>query len=163
MIKLLLYINIFFISFIGCKAQENVTGRYTGLQYSSTKNSSYIRQELIFIKENKDTLKMNVVLPYDTTNYKVVNKGIFYNCHLKENIIYTINIKKICISDIPKEFNSYYKTNTVGDKANCSKLTEFEKNSNYVYLGNYGKYVNIDGLLYEIIGITPDDGCVFQN
>ena len=89
--------------------------------------------------------------------------GIFYNCHLKEDILYTITLKKICGNDIPDVFHIYYKTNAVFDKDDCSRFKAIVKNTNYVYDRNYGKYVDMDGILYEIVGLTPGDGCVFQH
>lgn len=162
MMKLILYIVIF-CSFIRCKAQDKIIGRYLGYQFNSTQNVSYLSQELKFINTNKDTLKVNLRLPYDTTSHDVINRGIYYNCHLKEDTIYTLTLKKICVSDIPEAYNSYYKTNAIPDKKDCSKFTEIEKNNAYEYKGNYGKYVDIGGVLYEVIGLSPDDSCFYPH
>lgn len=163
MIKTILYLSFLFTFFIGCNAQEKVIANYIGYSFNSTKNSSYLSQELRFIKENGDTLKMNLRLPYDTISHNIINRGVFYNCHLKESVTYTFTLKKICASDIPEAFNSYYKTNIISDKKDCSKFTEIEKKTEYNYTGNYGKYVDINKTLYEILNISPDDGCIFQN
>jgi len=160
--KLMLYLVVF-CSYIGCKAQDKVTGHYLGYQFNSTQNISYLSQELKFIKMNKDTLRLNLRLPYDTISHNVINYGIFYNCHLKEGKEYTIKLKKICVSDIPEAYNSYYKTNAIPDKKDCSKFTEVEKDTEYNYIGNYGKYVDIDGVLYEVIGLSPDDSCFYPH
>lgn len=67
------------------------------------------------------------------------------------------------MSEIPESFNSYYKTNAIVDEKDCSKFSEVEKNTAYNYIGNYGKYVDIDGVLYEVVGLNPSDECVFQH
>lgn len=146
-----------------CKAQEQLIGSYIGYQYKETKNISFINRELLFLNEDSDTLKINIRMAFDIKNPQIINPGIFYNCSLKEGEQYTITLKKICVSDIPEAFNSYYKTNTIPDKKDCSKFIEVEKNTEYNYTGNYGKYIDIDGVLYEVIGISPDDNCFYPH
>jgi hypothetical protein len=158
---LILY-GIMLLSSFGCKAQDNITASYIWYQYQETKNNSFIRRELLFL-EKRDTLRINIRMPFNTQKPQIVSPGIFYNCHLKENTVYTITLKKICVSEIPEAFTSYYKTNTIPDRKDCSQFTEIEENTEYKYTGNYGKYVDIDGTLYEIIGLSPSDGCVFQH
>ena len=160
--RTLILTGIMIISLFGCKAHEKIVATYIGYKYKGTKNDSFIRQELVFLEKN-DTLLINIRMPFDTKQPQIVNPGIFYNCHLKENTVYTLMLKKICVSHIPKAFNSYYKTNTISKKTNCSKFKEIEKNTEYQYTGNYGKYLDIDGTLYEIIGLSPDEGCNFQH
>lgn len=149
-------------TFFSCKAQEKVTLRYIGHQYKETKNKSFVNDELTFIKNN-DTLRVNIKVPFNESDAQIINRGIYYNCHLKEDTVYTLTLKKICANDIPEAFNSYYKTNTIPDKKDCSKFTEIEKNTDYEYKGNYGKYVDIDGVLYEIIGLSPDNNCFYPH
>jgi hypothetical protein len=154
--------GIMLFTFFSCKAQEKVTARYIGHQYKETKNKSFVNDELTFINNN-DTLRVNIKVPFNENDAQIINKGIYYNCHLKEDTVYTITLKKICTTDIPEAFNSYYKTNAIPDKKDCSKFTEIEKNTNYEYKGNYGKYVDINGVLYEVIGISPDNGCFYPH
>lgn len=154
--------GIILISLFGCKVQEKLVATYIGYQYKETKNNSFIRREFVFLEKN-DTVFVNIRIPFDTEKPQIVNPGIFYDCNLKENTVYTILLKKICVSNIPKAFNSYYKTNTVFDRKDCSKFIEIEKNTEYKYTGNYGKYVDIAGMLFEVIGLSPDDGCNFQH
>lgn len=154
--------GIMLFTFFSCKAQEKVTLRYIGHQYKETKNKSFVNDELTFIKNN-DTLRVNIKVPFNESDAQIINRGIYYNCHLKEDTVYTLTLKKICANDIPEAFNSYYKTNTIPDKKDCSKFTEIEKNTDYEYKGNYGKYVDIDGVLYEIIGLSPDNNCFYPH
>jgi hypothetical protein len=160
--RILILYGIILFAFFSCKAQEKVALRYAGHQYKETKNKSFVNDELKFIKD-KDTLKMNIKIPFDEINAQIINRGVFYNCHLKEDTVYTFTLKKICVSDIPEAYNSYYKTNAIPDKNDCSKFTEVEKNTDYNYIGNYGKYVDIDGVLYEVIGLSPDDSCFYPH
>ena len=145
---------------IGCKAQEKITVRYVNSKYEGSKNKSFITREMIFLK-NEDTLIINIRLPFDISNPKIFNPGIYYNCHLRKDSVYTISLKRICANDIPKDYNSYYKTNIVPDEKDCSRFKEIDKNTDYEYRGYYGMYVDMKGTLYEIIKLTPDDGCVF--
>ncbi len=158
MIKLISIIIILYFS-IACNAQYKIKGRYLGYQLNSTQNVSFINQQLIFI--DNDTLKVNLRLPFDTITHSVTTQGIYYNCHLKEGIVYTITLEKICVSDIPESFNSYYRTNAIFRKKDCSKFKEIKKDTEYKYYGNYGHYVDIDGVLYKIRGLSPGSSCSF--
>ncbi|SFO17548.1 hypothetical protein SAMN05421741_1249 [Paenimyroides ummariense] len=158
---LVAYGIILFLCF-SCKAQERMTLRYVGQNYKETKNKSFINNELKFIR-NGDTLRFSIKVPYDASKRQFINEGIFYNCHLKKETIYDITLKKICVTDIPEAFYSYYKTNTIMNEIDCSKFTEVEKDTEYKYLGKYGKYLDIEGVLYEVIGLSPDNGCVFPH
>jgi len=114
------------------------------------------------LKEN-DTLEMNLRIPFNSNKHEIIDKGIFYNCHLKPGTVYTITLKKICTNDIVDVPNSYYKTNIIPEKKNCSRFTEIEKNTRYEYKGNYGKYIDFKNTLYEIIDLTPNGDCAFQH
>lgn len=160
--KMLMLYSLIFVSIAGSKAQEKYTARYLGQAYNFTKNKSFINNELIFFKDN-DTLRINVKLPYDTIQHQIIDRGIYYNCHLKKDTVYTFIIKKICVIDIPMEYNSYYHSNIIVNKKDCSSFKEIEKNTEYVYRGNYGKYIDMNNVLYEIVGLSPDSGCVFQH
>lgn len=149
-------------AFSSCKAQEKLTLRYLGHQYKETKNRSFVNDELIFMKD-KDTLRINIKVPFDEKNKQITNRGIYYDCHLKEGVIYTISLKRMCVDNIPEVFNSYYQTNTISDKEDCAKFNEVKKHTEYNYTGNYGKYVDIDRVLYEIIEISPDDNCFLSH
>ncbi|MES2573772.1 MAG: hypothetical protein V4572_02410 [Bacteroidota bacterium] len=166
--KIALYILIL-VSLSNCKAQQQeksqnlkITARYVGQKYKETQNISFLNDELQFLKD-KDNLVINIKIPYDSTKPEILKQGIFYNCELKHNIVYTFTLKKICVSDIPSEFNSYYKTNATFSDSNCSKFTEKKVNTNYQFKGTYGKYVDIDNELYEVIDLLPNDNCNFSH
>ncbi|MDM1377349.1 hypothetical protein [Myroides marinus] len=158
---LILY-GIILFTFFSCKAQEKVTLRYIGNQSSGTENESFINNSFLFLNKN-DTIKVNVKTPFNINKMEIINRGIYYNCQLKKDTIYSLTLKKICTADIPEIFNSYYKTNTIPDKTDCSKFTEIKKNTVYDYKGNYEKYVDIDDVLYEVIGLSPDTGCFYPH
>lgn len=149
---------------VSCKAQDTLTYKvkYIGFSFETTKNRSFINRSLIFIN-NKDTFILNQKLPYKSEKPKVNYSGIYYNCHLKEDVVYTIVLKSFCVRDIPKSFNNYYITNTIPDKNDCSMFKENERNTKYKYYGNYEKYVDIAGRLYEVIGLSPSDDCFFPH
>ncbi|OJV55763.1 MAG: hypothetical protein BGO31_16850 [Bacteroidetes bacterium 43-16] len=131
---------------------------YLGRKASSTQNISFINNTFVFLND-RDTLLMNVKVPFDTAKNEIFNMGIFYNCHLKEDSIYSITMKKICPSDIPKGYHNYYAINIISDKKDCSKFKEIVKNTKYKYLGNYEKYVDINGVIFEIIDLNPKGDC----
>jgi len=145
-----------------CQAQETFTGKYVGFSYGLTKNESFINKTIRFVSFDNDTLLINLKLPIDTT-HNIIDMGIYYNCHLQRDTIYTITLKKICVNEIPDVCNSYYFTNTVFDDVDCTKFTEIEKNTPYEYKcgysKGYGKFVDIKGLLYEIVELKPDKDC----
>jgi len=166
----LIFFCFLLLSLPACVAQETITVRYISSQYNRTKNNSFICKEMRFISyKNNDTLSMNVRLPLkvtvkvsnDTIGIDVVDMGIYYDCHLKKDTIYTITVKKICINEIPEVYHSYYNTNAIFDNNDCSKFTEIEKNTPYEYIGYYGKFVDIKGILYEIVGLKPDNDCFY--
>lgn len=160
--KTIIVFAIMLFTLCGCKAQDKITLCYIGYQYKETKNNSFLNKQLLFT-HNEDTLKMNLRLPFDISNHNVIDSGIFYNCHLKKGTTYTITLKKTCVTDIHETFNSYYNINTIPDKTDCSRFIEIRKNTRFRYFGNYGKYVDIDGVLYEIIGLSPDDDCCYPH
>lgn len=139
-----------------CSAQETITGKYVGELFEATHNTSFVNKTCVFQLDNGNTVQLNFKLPIDV-NRKITNTGIYYNCHLQEGSVYTIKLKKICISDIPDAEHSYYKTNAVFDRGDCSKFTEVEKNTNYSYQGYYGRYTDMDNVLYEITDLNPLD------
>ncbi|TAF63549.1 MAG: hypothetical protein EAZ55_13220 [Cytophagales bacterium] len=153
---------ILLVCFI-CRGQEKLTLTYVGSQYKETKNKSFINREFTFLDVSNDTLYINLRMAFDVKNPQLMNPNIYYNAHLKKSEIYTITLRKICIKDIPETLNSYYITNTIPDEKDCSRFIEIENNTKYNYTGNYGKYVDIDGVLYEVDGVTPCNGCFFQH
>jgi hypothetical protein len=164
--KIVIYFVIL-ISLSNCNAQQKTTNLdrkivmcYMGHKYTETQNTSFLNQELMFIKD-KDSLIMNIKIPFDMSKSEILKQNVFYDCVLKIGIIYTFTLKKICGTEIPSEINSYYKTNTVFSETNCSKFTETKKNTAYLSKGNYGKYIDIDNELYEIINLSPSDECKF--
>ncbi|MFA6059615.1 MAG: hypothetical protein WC756_15520 [Taibaiella sp.] len=146
-----------------CNAQQQLTLQYIGRKASATQNTSFINNTFLFLNK-KDTLFANVKVPFDTANPKIINKGIYYNCLLKEGNSYTISIKKINKNDIPEGTNSYYKINAVfNDRENSAKFIEVKKDTKYLYNGYYERYVDVDNVLYEIVGISPDGDCFYPH
>jgi len=151
-------LTLLFLCTLLCNAQQKLIGNYIGHNYKTTKNRSFINNQLLFLS-GTDTLHLNVKVPFDIKCTEIANFGIYYNCHLKQDSLYTIDLKKICLNDIPQIHNSYYRTNTVFDKEDCSKFIEIEKDTDYEYKGNYGMYVDIENVLYQITGVSPDAEC----
>ena len=145
-----------------CKAQENLKMQYVGNQTSESFNSSFINNTFIFLRDN-DTLKMNVKVPFDLEKMEINSRGLYYNCILRTGTVYTFSLKKIKPSDIPEEYNSYYKTNLVLNNENSSKFQEIKKNTSYLYKGNYEKYIDINNVLYEIVDLSPNTDCALPH
>lgn len=119
-----------------------------------------MNNELMLLK-GKDTIHMNVKLPYNSTESDTINNGILYRCFLKEKRTYTLKLKPICPTDIPEVINSYYRINTIPTKKNCSSFTEVKKDTEFQQR-NPGKYVDIDHRIYELMGISPDTDCAYE-
>jgi hypothetical protein len=145
------------------RAQDVIVGKYIGEKFTDTKNKSYSNCEMLFVNFNNDTIRLNLKLPYDKFSNSVFDYGLYKHCILIEGNIYAISLLKICINDIPAEYESYYKYNAVADNENCSKFKEIEKNTNYVDRAKYGNYVDVDNTVYKVIGLTPDDDCLLRD
>jgi hypothetical protein len=143
-----------------CSTQKKITAQYIGQRYTSTQNKSFVNNELLLLK-GKDTIHMNVKLPYNLAESDTINNGILYRCFLKTNKLYTIKLKPICPADIPDVVNSYYKINTIPSKKNCSTFTEIKMDTEFLQR-NPGKYVDINNRVYELTGLWPDTDCAFE-
>ncbi len=145
---------------LGIQNQVTLTGQYIGYKYIETRNRSFINKQMYFL-QGKDSLYINIKLPIDTDN-DIIDPGMLYGCYLKKDSIYMITLNKICLSNIPIEYNSYYRINTIVPKENnCSYFEEIKKDTKYLYRGNYGKYVDKNNELFEIVDIRPTDCCNF--
>jgi len=159
--KIVFYSAVLLIVY-SCKGQQQIRGRYEGNAYKETLNESFINSELRFIN-GSDTLKLNLKLPFDRDKHQVNDRGIFYNCHLKKDTMYSITLKKICAADIVDVPVCYYMINTIPDGKECYRFTEVAKTTEYRDAGNYGKYVDVGGVLYEIVSLSPNGSCSFQH
>ena len=162
MIKKIL-VTIFTILMVtSCSSQSKMSLIYVGSSYTGTMNDSFMNNELVFLQK-KDTLKINIKIPFDVNNKKIINDGVYYNCHLQKDKLYIITFKKICLNNIPKPYNSYYNINATFSQTDCSVFKEFKLNTPYQHFGRYGKYVDMNNTLYEIIDLTPPDDCVLPH
>lgn len=155
---LLIYGTILFFTCCQMQRQITIEANYVGYQFQETQNKSFFNKELLFLSA-EDTVKVNLRLPIDRETANIIDRGIFHNCHLEEGTKYVVTLKKICVNTIHESENSYYKTNAIFRKKGCSKFKEIKKDTKYRYSGNYGKYVDIEGVLYEIVGLSPSDDC----
>jgi hypothetical protein len=154
--RTLLITGIFLLLSAGCNAQqtEKITAQYLGSTLQASKNKSFINLELHFYVDG-DTLLMNRKLPFDTRKNEFTDTGLFDYCHLDVGYIYSFTLKRICLSEIPEIFHSYYRINTIPDENDCSLFTEIEKDTPFMYYGDYRRYVDIGGALYEVTGLSP--------
>lgn len=144
-------------------AQEKLVFQVKFLKESllETKNENYLNRRLYFL-DQKDTIVLNFKAPFDSAKNEFQDMGIYYNCHLKEGIIYTFRMRKICLSEIPEKEESYYKTNaSFYDDSNCSSFSEIYSDTGFKYAGNYGMYFDKGNQLYEIENLLPTDDCFF--
>ena len=140
------------------QSQDVMKLKFVGNELSNTKNKSFVNNTYIFL-EGKDTLKLNIKLPYDSENREVVNRGFYRNCLLKEGEEYEIRLKKICLDKIPFAYHSYYRSNTKLDSTDCSHFLEYQSDTDFKYQGNYGMYVDFDNYLYQVVSLYPSEGC----
>ncbi len=112
-------------------------------------------------------LKVDINNKKDTIGLNIIDNGIYYNCHLQKDTIYTIQLKKICVNEIPDFCNSYYKINAVFENKDCSEFSEINKNTPYEYKcgysKDYGKFIDIDNTLYEIVDLKPTNNCFYPH
>jgi len=168
-----LFVSVFLLALLlsfDCVAQKIITARYLRSNYEFTQNSSFMRREMKFVSDNSnDTLYVNVRLPLklninkfnDTISVEVFNWGVYHNCHLEQDSIYILILKRICVNDIPEWQHSYYRTNAIFDENDCSRFVEFENNTPFQYAGYVGEYVDVKGILYRIVGLEPNTNCFF--
>lgn len=145
---------------VACSSQKKITVQYIGQHFSTTENKSFLNNELVLLK-GKDTIRMNVKLPYNSLTRDTINNGILYRCFLKQNTLYTFKLKPICPEAIPDAVNSYYKVNAVSSRRKCSTFSEIKKDTEFMYR-NPGKYIDIDHKIYEIMELWPDKDCAFE-
>lgn len=153
---------VLLISF-GCKAQKIVNYnklKYVSYSNSSTLNNSFINKRMVFLN-GKDSVFFNIKIAFDLKEKKIYDPGIFYNCKLETDSIYSFSLKKIVPSEIPKEYNTYYRTNCVFNKES-SRFKEYKKKTKYLFVGNTGMFVDINHELFKIIKMTPATGCTMQ-
>jgi hypothetical protein len=134
--------------------------QYLGQKYGPTFNNNFINNELILLR-GKDTIRMNVKLPFDSEKEDTINEGILYRCSLKTDKTYTIKLKPATPKHIPAALNSYYKLNAVFPRKRSSRFEEIRKTTEYMRT-NPGKYVDIDHHVYELLEIWPDTDCAFE-
>lgn len=156
-------IVVYFLVFgVGCKAQvRDYSGlKYVGFVYTGTLNKSFVNKQLRFVK-GRDTIIINLKLPFDRKTSNIYDQGIFYNCSLRQDTIYSFVLAPATTDSIPKEYNSYYRLNTKFNSLN--HFTEIRNNTSYQYKGSYGMYVDIENRLYLIRNMIPAGDCVMQH
>ena len=136
--------------------------KYIGYEYVETLNNSFINKRILFFKAS-DSVIFNIRIPFSMEEKKVYDTGIFYNCILRKDSLYSFELKKAFVSEIPKEYNSYYITNGVFPYKKKSKFTEIKKDTKYMYQGNNGMFIDINHELYLILKMTPEYDCIFQH
>ncbi len=158
-------IVIIFLSCLGCKSQEFVRYKglkYEGYSYHETLNKSFINKRMVFLN-GADSIIFNIKIPFSFETKETYDPGIFYNCTLTADSLYSFELKKVSLSAIPKEYNSYYLTNGRFSSANKSRFTEVKLDTKYQYQGNNGMFIDLNNELYRIEKMTPARDCVFQH
>jgi hypothetical protein len=153
--KILLYIVV--ITCIGCRTQHIVSYkdlRFISNSYQGTQNKNFINKRIVFLSV-KDSVFFNIKIAWDADVKNINDPGIFYNCQLNKDTLYTFTLKKATVSAIPVEYNSYYLTNGQFPSAKSSKFKEVKKNTPYNYVGNTGMFIDINDELYTIEKMTP--------
>jgi len=153
------------ICFFGCKAQNLLKYqdlKYAGVSYQGTLNSSFVNKRIVFT-QGADSIVFNVKIPWDSTTKNINDPGIFYNCTLKQDTVYSFVLKKVSPAAIPKGYNSYYLSNGKFHDIKKSKFTEISKNTPYKYQGTNGMFIDIDHDLLLIEKMSPTTDCVFQH
>jgi hypothetical protein len=162
----LIFVTISLLLFLYSKSQDTIeykNYKYIGFVYTPTLNHSFVNKALLFVK-NSDTVVINQKLPFNLLKKEIFNEGVYYNCRVDSNKIYSLVFKKISQKIIPDNHVNYYKINaSFSDSSNSSKFKEFSRNTEFKYYGNYMKYFDINWELVEILNITPKCNCRFEN
>lgn len=163
-VKTLLFFLIFSICSCMVHSQLKLNQvKYLGYSYKSTFNKSFVNKQFKFLNK-KDTIFINLRVPFDSSKNNITNEGLFYSCQLAKDSLYSFTLKKTSHKAIPAEWNSYYRINALFlNGAKKSKFREVKKNTDYLYVGNYGKFVDIKNELYEILLLSPTLNCVLQH
>lgn len=143
-------------------AQDTLRLKYLGSSFEKTKNDSYINKKMLFVT-NMDSIYINLKVPFDKSRSIVLDNGIFYGCELQINTVYSLIIRKVCLTAVPKEYNSYYKTNTVFHVESDSSFIEIQNNTKIESIGRLNNFVDINSCLYEILNLQPNNTCKFQH
>jgi hypothetical protein len=163
-VKLLSYFFCFTIC--SCKSYSQLTlnqVKYIGSSYKSSLNKSFVTNQLKFLNK-EDTVYINLRLPFDSSNNNIINEGLYYSCKLVTDSSYSFTLKKSNYNAIPNEWNSYYRINAKFlNRKRKSKFREIKKDTEYLYKGNYGKFIDINNELYEIILLSPASNCALQH
>lgn len=155
--SIILSISLFNSFAQNCRKFEGLL--YKGYFIDKTLNKSFVNKRMIFIKE-KDTIFINQKLPFDPSKKTFYDYGLYYNCHLRKDEIYSIGLKKISLKDIPRYFNNYYRINAIfNDEYNLSKYIEIIKNTKFLIKGYYVKYLDMNNEIYEIVNLSPTTDC----
>jgi hypothetical protein len=152
--------TVLLLFFFACSTQKKITVQYIGQRYSGTQNKSFVNNELLLLK-GKDTVHMNVKLPYNSVTGDTINNGILYRCFLKADKLYRIKLKCIRPAVIPDVVNSYYKINLLPSKKRCATFTEIKVDTEFLQR-NPGKYVDINHRVYELLELSPDTDCAYE-
>ena len=153
--------SLIFLLFVGCAAKKTLTGRYIGQRYSHTVNKSFINSELIFV-DAKDTFRMNLKVPYNSSTSDTINTGIYRRCHLKKDRVYSFKLKPVNGKDIPDALNSYYQINAIftSERRNAT-FVDVEKDTEFMHR-NPGSFIDMDFHVYEIVELMPDKDCDYE-
>jgi hypothetical protein len=78
--------------------------------------------------------------------------------------MYDLKLKEIGPDSIPSDYISYYRINAIFDAPlDRSIFREIKRNTTYKYFGNYEKYIDMNGRLYEIVYLDPPTACRFDH
>ncbi|MBS1526301.1 MAG: hypothetical protein JST19_11670 [Bacteroidetes bacterium] len=135
--------------------------KYIGFSYSGTLNKSFLNKRILFLK-GADTIVFNLKIPFDKKTKNIFDPGIFYNCQLKQDTLYSFELEQSAVVDISKELNSYYKTNCLFTQAKGSQFREIRKDTKYSYAITGGMFIDIDHILFKIVKMTPASNCTMQ-
>lgn len=162
--RIILYLLCF--SIFSCKTYCQLLlnhVKFIGSSYKSSNNKSFVTYVLKFLN-NTDTVFINLRIPFDSKTNNIINEGLYNSCKLTIDSFFSFNLKKSNKNVIPNEWNSYYRINAKFLSGNMkSKFREVKKDTEYLYKGNYGMFVDINNELYEILLMSPTSNCTLQH
>lgn len=157
MIRIGLLTILFFIESSVMAQEKSFTLKCLNISYERSHNLAFVNKAVRCRNEiNGDTLVINQKIPVVITSneFRIYDKGLLDGYFIDKDEHFTIVVEPINVSAITDIPYNYYEINCVFENDKSSHFYEITKNTDYKYLGNYQKYIDIENELYLVTDIS---------